>query len=66
MIEKILMEYNNTLIDYKTEKILMNRLLFDSRYQLIEEFKRKGFFIRWVEKYNAKGKKLYIPSKMKS
>ena len=62
---EILSEYDGKLISYSVEKELLRKTSIGSRFDLIQYYQKNGYFIKWVNKYNAKGKKLFIPIKNK-
>ena len=57
------MQYNNKLMTYETELEAMELLNLKNRFELMQLFKTFGFYLQWQDKYNGKGKKIYIPIK---
>ena len=46
---------------YELEQEAIRSLNLKNRFELIQLFKTSGFYLQWQDKYNGKGKKIYIP-----
>ena len=59
------MQFNGQIISYKIQKQIESKLLLNNAKEVIDTFKRLGFWITWLDCYKANGKRIYKVDKMK-